>query len=140
MPRTTMANAINWGRFVAILIKEFRQIQRDRLTFAMMVGVPILQLILFGFAINTDPKHLPLAVVQGDQSEFSRSLIAGLENSAYFRVTRRPASEVEGNRLLERGDVQFMLVIPADFSRRLIRGERPTLLLAADATDPAAGG
>ena len=135
-----MANAINWARFVAILIKEFRQIQRDRLTFAMMVGVPILQLILFGFAINTDPKHLPLAVVQGDQSEFSRSLIAGLENSAYFRVTRRPASEAEGNRLLERGDVQFMLVIPADFSRRLIRGERPTLLLAADATDPAAGG
>ncbi|MFC3109835.1 ABC transporter permease [Undibacterium arcticum] len=135
-----MTNAINWARFVAILLKEFRQIRRDRLTFAMMVGVPILQLILFGFAINTDPKHLPLAVVQGDQSEFSRSFIAGLENSGYFRVTRRPASEAEGNRLLERGDVQFVLVIPPDFSRRLIRGERPALLLAADATDPAAGG
>lgn len=131
---------MNWSRFLAILIKEFRQIRRDRLTFAMMVGVPILQLVLFGFAINTDPKHLPLAVVQADQSEFSRSLIASLENSAYFRVTERPASEAEGNRLLDEGRVQFLLVIPPDFSRQLLRGERPVVLLAADATDPAASG
>jgi len=131
---------MNWSRLLAILIKEFRQIRRDRLTFAMMVGVPILQLILFGYAINTDPKHLPLAVVQADQSEFSRSLVAGLENSQYFRITARPRSEDEGNRLLDEGRVQFLLVIPPDFSRQLQRGERPAVLLAADATDPAASG
>jgi ABC-2 type transport system permease protein len=131
---------MSWSRFVAILMKEFRQLRRDRLTFAMMVGVPILQLVLFGFAINTDPKHLPMAIVVADESEFSRSLIAGLENSSYFRVTHRPRSEAEGNRLLAEGRVQFMLVVPPHFSRRLLRGERPAVLLAADATDPAASG
>jgi ABC-2 type transport system permease protein len=131
---------MNWSRFLAILIKEFRQLRRDRLTFAMMVGVPILQLILFGFAINTDPKRLPMAVVLADESEFSRSLIAGLENSGYFRITQRPRSEAEGNRLLAEGRVQFLLVIPAHFSRQLLRGERPAVLVAADATDPAASG
>jgi len=131
---------MNWTRFLAILIKEFRQIRRDRLTFAMMVAVPIVQLILFGFAINTDPKHLPLAAVIADESEFSRSLSAGLENSQYFRVTNRPNSEAEADRLLAEGEVQFVLVVPADFSRRLLRGEHPSILLAADATDPAAAG
>ncbi|HCY63361.1 MAG TPA: mannose-1-phosphate guanyltransferase [Oxalobacteraceae bacterium] len=131
---------MNWSRLLAILIKEFRQIRRDRLTFAMMVGVPILQLVLFGYAINTDPKRLPMAAVVADHSEFSRSLVSALENSGYFRLTRQPASEAEANRLLERGEVQFVLVIPPDFSRRLLRGERPAILLAADATDPAAGG
>ncbi|HYC42219.1 MAG TPA: ABC transporter permease [Noviherbaspirillum sp.] len=131
---------MNGSRFLAILIKEFRQIRRDRLTFAMMVGVPIMQLVLFGFAINTDPKQLPIAIVSADESEFSRSLIAGLENSQYFRVTQRPRSEAEGNRLLDEGRVQFLLVVPPDFSRQLMRGERPALLLAADATDPSASG
>ena len=131
---------MNWSRFLAILIKEFRQIRRDRLTFAMMVAVPIVQLVLFGYAINTDPKHLPLAVVEADQSEFSRSLVASLENSQYFRVSERPRSEVEGNRLLDEGRVQFLLVIPPDFSRKVLRGEQPAALLAADATDPAASG
>jgi len=131
---------MNWSRLLAILIKEFRQIRRDRLTFAMMVAVPIMQLVLFGYAINTDPKHLPMAVVLADESEFSRSLVSGLENSAYFRVTQRAKSEAEGNRLLDEGKVQFLLVIPPDFSRQLLRGERPAVLLAADATDPAASG
>jgi ABC-2 type transport system permease protein len=131
---------VNWSRFLAILIKEFRQIRRDRLTFAMMVAVPIVQLVLFGYAINTDPKHLPLAVVSADHSAFSRSLIAGMENSSYFRVTQQPRSEAEGNALLDEGVVQFLLVVPPDFSRKLLRGEKPALLLAADATDPAAAG
>lgn len=131
---------MNWSRFLAILIKEFRQIRRDRLTFAMMVAVPIMQLVLFGFAINTDPKRLPMAAVIADESEFSRSLLAGLENSEYFRVTHRPHSEAEANRLLAAGRVQFVLVIPTDFSRRLIRGERPAILIAADGTDPSAAG
>ncbi len=131
---------MNWSRLLAILIKEFRQIRRDRLTFAMMVGVPIMQLVLFGYAINTDPKHLPMALVQADHSEFSRSLVASLENSTYFRITERPRSEADGDRLLDEGRVQFLLVIPPDFSRRLLRGEQPAVLLAADATDPAASG
>ena len=131
---------MSWTRFLAILIKELRQVRRDRLTFGMMVAVPIVQLILFGFAINGDPKHLPLAVVVMDQSEFSRSFVAGLENSQYFRVTHRPASVQQADELLAQGQVQFALVVPSDFSRRLQRGERPAMLLAADATDPAATG
>lgn len=131
---------MSWVRFLAILIKELRQVRRDRLTFGMMVAVPIVQLILFGFAINGDPKHLPLAVVVMDQSEFSRSFVAGLENSDYFRVTHRPASVQQADELLARGQVQFALVVPSDFSRKLQRGEHPAMLLAADATDPAATG
>ena len=131
---------MSWARFLAILIKEFRQVRRDRLTFGMMVGVPILQLLLFGFAINGDPRHLPAAIVVADQSEFSRSFVAGLENSQYFRITHRLQSEAEGDQLLATGQVQFVLVVPADFSRKLLRGERPAMLLAADASDPAATG
>jgi len=131
---------MSWNRFLAILIKEFRQVRRDRLTFGMMVAVPIIQLIMFGYAINSDPKHLPLALVDADHSEFSRGFVAALENSAYFEITRRAAGEKEGDALLALGAVQFVLVIPPDFSRKLIRGERPAMLLAADATDPAATG
>ncbi len=131
---------MSFSRFLAILIKEFRQVRRDRLTFGMMVGVPIIQLVLFGFAINSDPKQLPAAVVLADQSVFARSLVAGMQNSAYFRITHRPASEAEADALLERGEVQFVLVVPVDFARRLVRGERPVLLLAADASDPSATG
>ena len=128
------------ARFVAIMTKEFRQVRRDRLTFGMMVAVPIVQLVLFGFAINSDPKHLPLAVVDFDNSEFSRAFIAGLENSRYFRVTHRARGDKEGDELLAKGSVQFVLAIPPDFSRKLIRNEHPAMLLAADATDPAATG
>ncbi len=131
---------MSWTRFLAILIKEMRQVRRDRLTFGMMVGVPIVQLILFGFAINSDPKHLPLAVVVMDHSVYSRSFVAGLENSAYFRVTHRPDSVGQADQLLAEGRVQFALVVPSDFSRKLERGERPAMMLAADATDPAATG
>lgn len=131
---------MSWQRLLAILIKELRQVRRDRLTFAMMVVIPIVQLILFGYAINTDPKRLPMALVAADQSEFSRSFVAGLENSQYFRIERRAASEAEADRLLAHGDVQFVLVVPPDFARQLLRGEHPALLLAADASDPAATG
>jgi ABC-2 type transport system permease protein len=131
---------MSWTRFLAILIKELRQVRRDRLTFGMMVAVPIVQLILFGFAINGDPKHLPLAVVVMDHSEYSRSFVAGLENSAYFRVTQQPASAQQAEQLLAEGVVQFLLIVPPDFSRKLLRGEHPAMLLAADATDPAATG
>jgi ABC-2 type transport system permease protein len=131
---------MSWQRFLAILIKEFRQVRRDRLTFGMMVGVPIIQLILFGFAINSDPKHLPMALIDADRSEFSRSFVAGLENSSYFEITQRAAGEKDGDEMLAKGVVQFVLTIPPGFSRKLIRGEQPVMLLAADATDPAATG
>ena len=135
-----MNTLFSWPRFVAILLKEFVQMKRDRLTFGMIVGVPIIQLVLFGFAINTDPKGLPAALVSADESPFSRTLVRALENSQYFRFTHRPASEREADRLLQLGEVQFVLVIPGDFSRKLQRGERPQLLIAADATDPSATG
>jgi ABC-2 type transport system permease protein len=125
-------------RFLAVLMKEFVQMRRDRLTFAMMIGVPIMQLVLFGYAINMDPKGLPTAVVTAESSVFSRSLTRALENSGYFRVIATPASVDEADGMIARGEVQFALQIPEDFSRRLQRGESPVLLLQADATDPAA--
>ena len=135
-----MNSLFSWPRFIAVLLKEFIQMKRDRLTFGMIVGVPIIQLVLFGFAINTDPKGLPAAVVINDESPFARALVRGLENSQYFKFTHRAASEAEADRLLQLGTVQFVLVIPPDFSRKLQRGERPQLLMAADATDPSATG
>ena len=127
-------------RFWAVVLKEFVQMKRDRVTFAMMVGIPLLQLMLFGFAINSDPRHLPTVVVSADHGPFSRTLVAALQHSGYFHVLRQVGSEAEAGRLLRRGDVQFVLTIPLDFSRRILRGERPALLLEADATDPAATG
>ena len=135
-----MNRFFSWPRFVAILMKEFVQMKRDRLTFGMIVGVPIIQLVLFGFAINTDPKGLPAVLVAADESVYSRALVRGLENSQYFKFTRRASSEAAAEALLKRGDVQFALIIPPDFSRKLQRGERPQILLAADATDPSATG
>jgi ABC-2 type transport system permease protein len=120
--------------------KEFIQMRRDRLTFAMMVGIPILQLTLFGFAINSDPKHLPTAVLSADNDTFSRTLVSALRRSDYFDIVREARSEAEVDRLLRMGSVQFVVQVPEDFSRKVLRGERPTLLLLADATDPAATG
>lgn len=131
---------MNWRRLAAMLLKELRQVRRDRLTFAMMVGIPIVQLVLFGFAINGDVRQLPLAVHDADRSTFSRSLVAALETSQYFRVVQRVSGPAEGDALLARGEAQFVLIVPADFSARMVRGERPAILLAADATDPAATG
>ncbi|MEO7497644.1 MAG: ABC transporter permease [Massilia sp.] len=131
---------MNWRRMLAVLLKEMRQVRRDRLTFGMMVGIPIIQLVLFGFAINSDVRQLPLAVYDVDRSVFSRSLVSALETSQYFRVVRQVGGAGEGDDLLARGEVQFLLVVQGDFSRKLVRGERPVILLAADATDPAATG
>ncbi|HEV7913471.1 MAG TPA: ABC transporter permease [Albitalea sp.] len=132
--------AFSLHRTLAIFIKEFQQMMRDRLTFAMAIGVPILQLVLFGYAINTDPKGLPTAIVSHDSGPMARSLAAALQNTGYFRVTSLAASEAEAEALLETGDAQFMVVIPPDFSRRVVRGEKPALLVAVDATDPSASG
>lgn len=133
-----MNATFSWSRFLAVVLKEFIQMRRDRLTFAMMVGIPLIQLVLFGFAINTDPKHLPTALVIADHSEFSRSILAALGNSGYFEPVRVVTSEAEADRLLAQGEVQFVVHIPERFAQRLVRGERPALLVEADASDPAA--
>ncbi len=125
-------------RFSAVLMKEFVQMRRDRLTFAMMIGVPVMQLVLFGYAINLDPKALPAAVVTAESSVFSRSLTRALENTGYFKVIATPATVDEADRLLALGRVQFVLQVPEDFSRRVQRGENAIVLVQADATDPAA--
>ncbi|SOE98201.1 ABC-type multidrug transport system, permease component [Burkholderia sp. OK233] len=130
--------AFSVTRWWAIVLKEFLQLRRDRVTFGMIIGLPIIQLALFGFAINTDPKHLPTAVIIHDQSEFSRSFVAAMTNSAYFDIVETLPDEEAGRRALAQGRVQFVLNVPVDFSRKLLRGEHPSLLLEADATDPTA--
>jgi ABC-2 type transport system permease protein len=132
--------SFNWRRFCAIVAKEFIQMRRDRLTFGMMVGVPMLQLVLFGYAINSDPKHLPTAVYAADNSVFSRTIVSAMRNSSYFNIVREPRNEAEIQTLLAENQVQFVVQIPVDFSRKLLRGEKPDLLLEADATDPTAVG
>jgi ABC-2 type transport system permease protein len=127
-------------RWWAIVLKEFLQLKRDRITFGMVIGVPIIQLVLFGYAINTDPKHLPTAVVVHEPSEFTRSYLAAMKNSGYFDFVAELTSEEAARAALARGDVQFVVNFPADFTRTLLRGEHPALLIEADATDPAAAG
>ncbi len=133
-----MTTGLSWARLWAVARKEFIQMRRDRLTFAMMIGVPLIQLVLFGFAINSDPKRLPTAVVWAEASAYTRSLAAALQNSQYVEIVATPGSVAEAERMLELGKVQFVLHVPAGFSRALVRGERPVILLEADASDPAA--
>jgi ABC-2 type transport system permease protein len=130
----------SFARMVAVFLKEFQQMMRDRLTFAMAVGVPILQLVLFGYAINTDPKGLPTALVANDGGPMAASVVATLQNTGYFRIVHAGPDEGEAERMLEDGRVQFLVVIPPQFSRRIVRGERPQMLVAVDATDPSASG
>ena len=125
------------SRILAILVKEFIQLRRDRLTFGMIVGVPIMQLLLFVFAINNDPKHLPAAVAISDPGVFSDSIVAALQNSGYYDIRLATNSPVEARRLLAEGNVAFVVEIPTNFSRDLVRGAQPNLLVEADATDPA---
>lgn len=118
--------------------KEFTQMFRDRVTFAILVAIPLMQLILFGYAINNNPKHLPTAVLIADHSPFTRAFLKGLENTDYFTITRYANTEDEAENLLATGKVQFIVTIPADFSKKLIRDERPQIAVDADATDPVA--
>ena len=135
-----MNRYFSWSRWLGIVGKEFTQLRRDRLTFGMIVGIPILQLVLFGFAINSDPKHLPAAVLDADHSEFSRAILAGLRNTDYFAFVREARDDADVDRLLATGATQFVVTVPEGFARSLVRGERPALLVEADATDPAATG
>jgi ABC-2 type transport system permease protein len=132
--------SFSFQRMLAVFIKEFQQMMRDRLTFGMAVGVPILQLVLFGYAINTDPRGLPTALVAADASPMTASIVATMQNTGYFHIVQQGTSEAEAEKLLESGKVQFVVVIPPQFTRRLVRGERPAILVAVDATDPSATG
>jgi ABC-2 type transport system permease protein len=127
-------------RWWSIVGKEFTQLRRDRITFAMIVGIPIIQMALFGYAINTDPKHLNTAIVSADHTDLTRSFIAGLQNSDYFRVIGELPDEAAARDALDRGRVLFVVNIPAGFTRKVLRGERPVILVEADATDPIATG
>nr|WP_212635655.1 ABC transporter permease [Ralstonia insidiosa] len=140
MSITLNGNRFSVQRWWSVVLKEFLQLRRDRVTFAMMIGIPIMQLFLFGFAINADPKHLLTGVIAADQSEFTRSFLAGMRNSDYFDLAKTLPDETAGREALAKGQLQFVVTIPPDFTRKLVRGEKPSLLVEADATDPAATG
>ena len=131
-------SSFSFARISAVFLKEFIQMRRDRMTFAMMIGLPVMQLIMFGFAINSDPRHLPTALMDRDQSVISRSLVKAVENSTYMDIIERPAREATAEKLMREGLINYILIIPENFSRDLVRGERPQILLVADATDPSA--
>ncbi len=134
------ALSFSFSRWWAMVLKELLQLKRDRITFGMVIGIPLVQLALFGYAINTDPKHMPTAVIAADHSEFTRSFIAAMEQSDYFRIIGELPDEEAGHAALMRGEAMFVLNIPAHFTKELLRGEKPTLLVEADATDPVATG
>src|ERR1700686_682659 len=138
--RTPMSERFSATRWWGIVRKEFLQLRRDRVTFAMIVGIPIIQMALFGFAINADPKHLPTAVIVADQSEFTRSFIAAMRNSQYFDIVTTLPDQESGRRALRQGKALFVLDIPAGFTRELVKGAHPSLLIEADATDATAVG
>jgi ABC-2 type transport system permease protein len=132
--------SFSFRRFGAVLYKEFIQMRRDRITFGMMIGLPIIQLLLFGFAINSDPRHLPTLVEMNDNGPLSRAVIAGMQNSTYFDFKGPVTGVTEGEEALRRGDANFVIVIPENFEREVIRGQNPEILVAADASDPSAAG
>lgn len=136
----SLRGPFSFPRWWAMVLKEFLQLKRDRITFGMVVGIPLVQLALFGYAINTDPKHMPTVVLAADRSEFTRSFLAALEQSDYFRIVGEAPDEASARAALARGEAVFVLNVPANFTRDLLRGERPALLVEADATDPVATG
>ncbi len=129
-----------WRKTWAMVVKEFIQLRRDRVSFTMIIVIPLVQLMLFGYAINTTPRDLPTAVLLQEQTDLSRSILAALENTKYFRVTKLPHTEAEVDRLLASGTVLFAIEIPANFERSVRRGDKPAMLVEADATDPVAAG
>ena len=133
-------NDFSVARWWSIVGKEFTQLRRDRITFAMIVGIPILQMALFGYAINTDPRHLDTAIISADHSSITRSFIWAMKNSTYFKIVGELPDEAAGREALDQGRVLFVVNIPAGFTQKLLRHERPALLIEADASDPIAAG
>ncbi len=128
------------SRWWSVVLKEFLQLRRDRLTFGMIVGIPIIQMTLFGYVINTDPKHLNTVIIDADRTHVTRSFISAMQNSDYFKFVADFPDEAAGRAALARGEVLFVVNFPAGFTRDLLRGERPALLVEADGTDPTAAG
>ncbi len=128
------------ARMTAVLVKEFIQLTRDRLTYALILAVPVIQMLLFGYAINSDPRHLPTALLVQENSVYARSIVSSLANSSYFDIVRQARSPEELDQLIRTGEVQFAITIPGDFTRRVVRGDRAQILVEADATDPTATG
>jgi ABC-2 type transport system permease protein len=132
--------AFSLERMTAVLVKEFIQLSRDRITYALILAVPVIQMLLFGYAVNTDPRHLPTAVLVQENSVMARSVVSGIANSSYFSITHQARSPAELDALVRTGQVQFAVTIPGDFTRRVVRGDAAQILVEADATDPVATG
>jgi len=132
-------NAFSFKRFLAVLRKEWIQVRRDPFTLRMIIALPVMQLFLFGYAINTDPKHLPTGLLSADHSKYERTIVAALRNTGYYDI-RELNSEAEAERGLAEGELLFVVNIPANFARSVDRGEKPVVLMDADATDPSAIG
>ena len=139
-PQRRLPGSGFWRKTWAVLVKEFIQLKRDRLSFAMIIMIPLLQLLLFGYAINTNPRHLPTAVLLQEHSDVGRAIIAALRNTDYFHITALPRTEAEMDELMTSGQVLFGVEIPANFERNVRRGDKPAMLVIADATDPVASG
>jgi ABC-2 type transport system permease protein len=139
-PAAPVDRGLSLNRILAVLTKEFIQLTRDRLTYAMILVMPIVQLLLFGYAINSDPRDLPTAVLVQDHGPMARSALSALAHNGYFKIVREAASPEELDQAIARGEVQFALTIPADFTRRVVRGDDAQILVEADASDPAATG
>ena len=138
-PKATLTGArAAFSRMSAIFVKEFLQLRRDRGTLGMIVAMPLMQLMLFGFAINTDPKHLPTALLVHDDGPLARSVVSALRTTDYFSILRAARDAADADRMIRANEVQFVIEIPPDFDRKLVHGERPALLIVADATDPVA--
>ncbi|WP_319532369.1 ABC transporter permease [uncultured Cohaesibacter sp.] len=134
----TLNRFFSWSRLFALLAKELTQMLRDRITFAMMIGIPLVQLALFGFAINTDPKRLPAALVTTSQDQFTRAMVNALEVTNYYRFDYLVSTAEEADELMQKGKITFIVTIPSDFSKRVLKGDNPQILIEADATDPSA--
>ena len=137
MKQYGVSTLFSFARLGALLLKEFIQMRRDRVTFAMMLGVPLMQLVLFGYAINNDPKSLPAALVATSNDQYTRAMVSALQTTGYYRFDHVAESAAEAEALMARGSVAFVVTIPSDFARRVERGDNPQLLIEADATDPA---
>jgi ABC-2 type transport system permease protein len=131
---------LSWSRVLAVFLKELVQMRRDRLTFGIMIAIPIVQLVLFGYAINNDPRHMPAVVEMREDGPLTRSFLASLKASTFVDIVAVVNRDQDGDRMLRSGQATFLIVIPEGFERRLIRGERPQMLIAADASDPVASG
>ena len=128
-------NGFSFKRFLAVLRKEWIQMRRDPMTLRMIIALPVMQLFLFGYAINVTPKNLPTGLLSAAHSKYERTIVTALQNTGYYDV-RTLASEAEAERALAQGEVLFVINIPPNFDRLVDRGEKPTILADADATDP----